>query len=196
MNRHQQPNGFLDSYSIGLKLKALRSEKRCTLSRLAAETGFSTALLSKIETDRMVPTLPTLARLCQVYGVSLSFFFSYSTQHSLSITRKAHILGSGNKRLESVNSTTLHAPKAQSSMTARILDIPSSLPSSIGERGCRTELVAYVLEGRLQITSGGSHEVLETGDCAVLDSKEPALWRALGEARCRVLSVTARTRPE
>ena len=39
----------LAPYAIGWKLKALRTEKGLTLSRLAAETGFSTALLSKLE---------------------------------------------------------------------------------------------------------------------------------------------------
>ena len=48
----------LEAYGIGTKLRGLRTRKRLTLSRLAAETGLSTALLSKLETDRMVPTLP------------------------------------------------------------------------------------------------------------------------------------------
>ena len=47
----------MEPYSIGLKLRALRTQKRLTLARLAAETGLSTALLSKLETDRMIPTL-------------------------------------------------------------------------------------------------------------------------------------------
>jgi DNA-binding transcriptional regulator YiaG len=46
----------LEPYCIGMKLRSLRTQKRLTLSRLAAETGLSTALLSKLETDRMVPT--------------------------------------------------------------------------------------------------------------------------------------------
>ena len=45
----------LEPYCIGMKLRALRTQKRLTLARLAAETRLSTALLSKLETDRMVP---------------------------------------------------------------------------------------------------------------------------------------------
>src|SRR6516162_10417199 len=85
----------LEPYCIGMKLRALRTEKKLTLSRLSAETGLSTALLSKLETDRMIPTLPTLATICRVYGVGLSYFFSETTRHSLSITRKAHLHGDG-----------------------------------------------------------------------------------------------------
>ena len=85
----------LEPYCIGMKLRALRTQKRLTLSRLAAETGLSTALLSKLETDRMIPTLPTLATICRVYGVGMSHFFAEPEHHTLSITRKAHLQGTG-----------------------------------------------------------------------------------------------------
>ena len=48
----------LEPYCIGTKLRSLRTRKRLTLSRLAVETGLSTALLSKLETDRMIPPSP------------------------------------------------------------------------------------------------------------------------------------------
>src|ERR1700738_4324493 len=81
----------LEPYCIGMKLRALRNHKRLTLSRLSAETGLSTALLSKLETDRMIPTLSTLATVSRVYGVGMSHFFTEPEHHSLSITRKAHL---------------------------------------------------------------------------------------------------------
>jgi transcriptional regulator with XRE-family HTH domain len=78
---------LVDIYSIGLKLRTLRVQKGLTLSRLAAETRLSTALLSKLETSRMIPTLVTLATICRVYGVGLGFFFAEAKKHSMSITR-------------------------------------------------------------------------------------------------------------
>ena len=83
----------LEPYCLGMKLRALRTQKRLTLARLAGETGLSTALLSKLETDRMVPTLPTLATISRVYGVGMSYFFNEPSRHTLSITRKAHLNG-------------------------------------------------------------------------------------------------------
>ena len=75
-NTQSNSRWTLEPYCIGVKLRALRTQKRLTLSRLAIETGLSTALLSKLETDRMTPTLPTLANICRVYGVGLSYFFT------------------------------------------------------------------------------------------------------------------------
>ena len=44
----------------------------------------------------MIPTLPTLASLCRVFGVGLGFFFA-DAKDSLSITRKLHETGRGRK---------------------------------------------------------------------------------------------------
>jgi hypothetical protein len=47
----------------------------------------------------MTPTLPTLARLCKVYGVGLGYFFSDEQHHSLAITRKVHMPVHGHLQL-------------------------------------------------------------------------------------------------
>jgi transcriptional regulator with XRE-family HTH domain len=98
----------LEPYSIGMKLRTLRTQKHLTLSRLAVETGLSTALLSKLETDRMIPTLPTLANICRVDRVGLSYFFADAAKHTLAITRKAHLIGNGRSQ-EAVKQVLLHA---------------------------------------------------------------------------------------
>src|SRR5579871_6844453 len=108
---------YLAPYCIGMKLRALRTQKRLTLSRLAAETGLSTALLSKLETDRMIPTLPTLATICRVYGVGMSHFFSEPDSHVISITRKAHMQGGG-RGVEAVKSVPLSSPRSASGLVA------------------------------------------------------------------------------
>ncbi len=112
----------LEPYCIGMKLRALRTRKRITLSRLAAETGMSTALLSKLETDRMVPTLPTLATICRVYGVGLSHFFCEPSVHKISITRKAHLEGN-DRSPEAVKYTPLHAPGDGARLVAHMIEL-------------------------------------------------------------------------
>src|SRR6516225_317129 len=107
----------LQTYALGMKLRALRTQKKLTLSRLATETGLSTALLSKLETDRMIPTLPTLATICRVYGVGLSHFFCEPERHTLSITRRAHLQGTA-RHSEQARFIPLAAPGARSSLRA------------------------------------------------------------------------------
>ena len=178
----------LEPYCIGLKLRSLRTQKRLTLSRLAAETGLSTALLSKLETDRMIPTLPTLATISRVYGVGMSYFFSEPARHTLSITRKAHFEGDG-RGAEPVKVTPLNTAEEGPRLVAQMIEFAPGGAASAADCFRETSGVVYVLEGRLQLDAGGMQEVLEAGDCACMESEMAVAWSAADKHRCRILTV-------
>ena len=178
----------LEPYCIGLKLRTLRTQKRLTLSRLAAETGLSTALLSKLETDRMIPTLPTLATISRVYGVGMSYFFSEPGHHTLSITRKAHFEGDG-RGVEPVKVTPLNLAEEGARLVAQMIEFSPGGTASSADCIRSTSGVIYVLEGRLQLEVGGMQEVLEAGDCACVESEMAVAWSAADKRRCRILTV-------
>jgi transcriptional regulator with XRE-family HTH domain len=184
----------LEPYCIGLKLRTLRTRKRLTLARLAAETGLSTALLSKLETDRMIPTLATLAQICRVYGVGLSYFFQEPESHTLSITRRANLQGSS-RGPELVRHIPLNSLVSGARLAVELIEIPPSAACCSSEVGRASCGVVYVIEGRLRLDVGGTHEVLEAGDCAYMESRFTATWSAMGQHRCRLLSVTPTLRP-
>lgn len=206
-----QAQWSLESYSIGLKLRSLRTQRRLTLARLAAETGLSTALLSKLETDRMVPTLPTLATISRVYGVGMSYFFREATRHTVSITRKAQLEGH-ERGPEQVRITPLNAPNAEgppettaigvsagkrgTQLVAQLIEFPPGGAASISDSIRKSCALLYVLDGRLQLDSGGMHEFLENGDCAYVDTDMTMAWSAAGKHRCRVLAVFPGAEPE
>jgi transcriptional regulator with XRE-family HTH domain len=175
----------LEPYGIGMKLRALRTQKKMTLSRLAAETGLSTALLSKIETERMVPTLPTLASICRVYGVNLGHFFRDPDRHVLAITRKAH-LEDGSLRADPVKSVPLNASQQNPRLVAQMLEL-SNAPSSPAGSGEELCMFVHVLEGKLVLTADGLSQTLEAGDCAYMETGVPVTWRAGDDHRCRIL---------
>ena len=186
----------LEPYCIGLKLRSLRTQKRLTLSRLAAETGLSTALLSKLETDRMIPTLPTLATISRVYGVGMSHFFSEPGRHTLSITRKAHFEGDG-RGVEPVKVTPLNTAEEGSRLVAQMVEFSPGGSASAADCFRETAGVVYVLEGRLQLDAGGMQEVLEAGDCACIETEMALAWSAADKHRCRILTVLpSKTRAE
>lgn len=178
----------LEPYCIGVKLRALRTQKRLTLSRLSAETGLSTALLSKLETDRMIPTLPTLAAISRVYGVGMNHFFAEPSRHSVSITRKDHLEGAG-RSPEAVRTTPLNVAGEGARLIARMIELPpTGAATAINGAGQTTSLV-YVMEGSLQLDAGGLHETLHAGDCVYVESEMALAWSAAGKGRCRVLAV-------
>src|SRR3982750_956938 len=65
----------LMSYDIGQKLRQLRLRKKIALVDLGKHTGLSASMLSQLETGKLIPTLPTLARIAMVFDVGLEHFF-------------------------------------------------------------------------------------------------------------------------
>jgi transcriptional regulator with XRE-family HTH domain len=175
-----------------MKLRALRTRKRLTLSRLAAETGLSPALLSKLETDRMIPTLPTLATISRVYGVGLGFFFAEPVKHMFSISRKVYLQGES-RGLEQVKVTPLNAlvdtPSAAARLVVQMIEFPAGGTPTIPIAFHEACGLVYVLEGKLQVNASGFAELLDAGDCAYMESEMALAWSAAGKRRCRILVV-------
>src|ERR1700761_2601481 len=73
----------LSSYDIGPKLRRLRLRKKIALVDLGKHTGLSASMLSQLETGKMVPTLPTLARIAMVFDVGLEHFFDFLSRGKL-----------------------------------------------------------------------------------------------------------------
>lgn len=57
--------------TIGEAIKEFRLSKGFTQNKLAKEAGISTSLLSKIEINNKVPTLPTLLKICYTLKINI-----------------------------------------------------------------------------------------------------------------------------
>lgn len=63
-------------HRIGAKIRSLRKNRELRLAQLAAAANMSTALLSKIENGRIIPTIPKLLDLVRVLGIEPQDFFA------------------------------------------------------------------------------------------------------------------------
>ena len=61
---------------LGARIKALRGQMRLTIDQLAAASGVSRAMISRIERGESSATAQLLNRLCSGLGVSLSTLFA------------------------------------------------------------------------------------------------------------------------
>src|SRR3954470_15629394 len=78
----------LSSYDLGVKLRQLRLRKKIALVDLGKHTGLSASMLSQLENGKLIPTLPTLARVAMVFDVGLDFFFGEKrSKRAFSIVR-------------------------------------------------------------------------------------------------------------
>lgn len=185
----------LGRYLIGQKLRALRLRRSMGLLQLGEKAGLSPALISKIENNKLVPTVPTLLRIALVFGITLDHFFqNEQTHHVISVTRKE----------ESEQSFT-SAPLSENGYQLTRLDLGS------GDRKFRPYLAEYfsddqstakphmhqgvefihVLRGTLQLLLGADEHTLRAGDSIYFDSILRHSYRSVGEERCMALTVLA-----
>jgi transcriptional regulator with XRE-family HTH domain len=183
----------LSEYAIGAKIRALRLKKKMGLVELGKHTGLSPALLSKIERDKLFPTLPTLLRIALVFSVDLEYFFAGAREKPvIAVVRKAHRVrlperpsGDVAYRFESLDYPV--SERRFNSYYADFFPVPRSAVRLHEHSG--VELI-YVLQGTLSVHVGGDEHVLEEGDSMYFDSSVPHAYRRSGGRSCSALVVT------
>lgn len=68
-----------NNYSIGKRVKQLRTQYGLSQEKLALQAEITTAYLGQIERGEKNPTVVTIEKLCRSLGIPLSDFFSGHT---------------------------------------------------------------------------------------------------------------------
>lgn len=77
---------------INERIRVLCRERSWTVYRLAKESGITYSTLSTMLNQENIPTLPTLAKLCDGFGITLSQFFEDGAQpQALTPEQKIHL---------------------------------------------------------------------------------------------------------
>lgn len=185
----------LKPYSLGEKLRTLRLRKKLGLVELGKHTGFSAALLSKLERGKLYPTLPTLARIAAVFNVGLDYFFTDERKrHVVAIVRKQD-----RQRFPERPGTpdvsyyfeALDYPATSrklSSYYAEFQKVPREKLKSHCHAG--VELL-YLMAGALVVTIGSEAYRLHAGDSMYFDSAVPHTYWKSEDGPCAALIVTA-----
>lgn len=74
----------MDAYHIIEKIEILRKERNWSTYKLAEESGITQSALFNMRARGTMPSVTTLACLCDAFGISLSEFFSESDGGTLS----------------------------------------------------------------------------------------------------------------
>ena len=184
----------LRAYGIGGKLRRLRLSKNMGLVELGRHTGLSAALLSKIERDRLFPTLPTLLRIALVFGVGLEFFVSDErARNVVAVVRRRE-----RQRLperpgakdvsfffESLDFTAVE--RRLNAYYAEFEPLPPEKARPHQHPGVE---FLYVLKGRLALRVAGEDQLLDEGDSVYFNSTRPHSYRRIGSKTCAALVVS------
>ncbi len=193
-NSEETIRRILSSYELGRKLRQLRLRKKIALVDLGKHTGLSASMLSQLENGKLVPTLPTLARIAMVFDVSLDHFF-------------------GNKRRKGLFSMVHNgerirfperpdAPKPayyfeclafstqDKSLHAYLAEFPKRSLEEVTEHFHEGAEFVHLLEGNLSIRYEDEEHVLRPGDSVYFDSSQSHSYQGLSKQPARAIVIT------
>lgn len=182
-------------YAIADKLRALRLRRSMGLKQLAEHTGLSAAMLSRLENGRLLPTLPTLTRICLVFNVGLDYFFTDPRKrHVVAVSRKSE-----RRRLPADPKAPVAAWHFESldfranerklqGFLAQFHPIPADKAMAHHHPGAE---LLYIIRGKLEMQIGSEMIELETGDSVYFDAMQKHSYRNSGKRDCTAIVVTA-----
>jgi transcriptional regulator with XRE-family HTH domain len=189
----------LGGYEIGSKIRSLRLRKKIALVDLGKHTGLSASMLSQLENGKLIPTLPTLARIAMVFDVGVDFFFSERAQsRTFSVVR-------ANERIrfpfpeESAEPNyffeNLAFQATDKPMQGYLAEFPQRPESEAIDHVHDGYELMHVISGTLALRYADKETVLEPGDSVYFDSSEPHGYRGVSSNGARAVVVTMANAP-
>lgn len=184
----------LAHYEIGQKLRQLRLRKKIALVDLGKHTGLSASMLSQLENGKLIPTLPTLARIAMVFDVGLDHFFSEKgSKRVFAIVRAAERLRFPERPDSPIPGyffevLTFGAP--EKSLCAYLSEFPCRSPKEVQEHAHEGSEFIHVVEGVLAINYQSEEYVLQTGDSVYFDASEAHSYYGQSDSPAKAIVVT------
>ncbi len=179
--------------TLGQMIRSLRLGKKMTLQDVAGETGYSKALISRIENDSVSPSISSLIMITTALDITLHELFAIVEGKRISVARKkdriSQTLPGGKIRVEGLCDRS-----ADSKLAAVIMTFdPGSSATDGSLKTHPGEEWWHVLKGKLEAVIGEVSYSLDEGDSIYLNSSVPHSWRnpAKGKAKALVFVTPA-----
>lgn len=182
-------------YDLGQKLRQLRLRKKIALVDLGKHTGLSASMLSQLENGKLIPTLPTLARIAMVFDVGLDHFFNdRKAKRVFSIVRAEERLRfpeAPDSPIPGYFFEVLAFGATDKTMSAYLADFPKHEGKAARHHWHEGSEFIHVLSGSLAINYQSEDHILNAGDSVYFDASEPHSYTGRTEQDAKAIVVTA-----
>jgi transcriptional regulator with XRE-family HTH domain len=185
--RTSTSRGKRPEYKIGSKVRRARLAANLKLEELAHRAGLSKALLSRIENDKITPSIGSLHDLAVALGINLSGFFDDGQ-----LVNSQVVLRKGERQtIEMKDGSKIEnfVPFGGTHLLQGFLMIQEPGGEAQGVVTHYGEEIGYVLEGELELILNGTPYRLKAGDSFNFRSEEPHTHRNPGKSRVVVFWV-------
>lgn len=186
---------LLSNYEIGQKLRQLRLRKKIALVDLGKHTGLSASMLSQLENGKLVPTLPTLARIAMVFDVGLEHFFTdRKVKRVFSIVRaneRIRFPDLADSAIPGYFFEVLAFGATDKALSAYLAEFPKHEGKITRHHSHDGAEFVHVLNGTLAINYQSEDYLLNAGDSVYFDASEPHSYTGRSDDDARALVVTS-----
>jgi transcriptional regulator with XRE-family HTH domain len=168
--------------NIGDRLKKVRLEKGYTLKDVAAKSGYSKALISRIENGNVSPSINSLLKIASALEVKPHDLFLPAKDAEPTVVHKTDrkkVKVDGGKA--EVEFLTVQTGDKKIEPLLITVERGASTGSEIGSHN--GEVWTMQLKGRMELMLGEKTHTLEEGDCAYFKSSIPHSFRNVGKSK-------------
>ncbi len=176
-----------DPASVGARLMKLRLAHGMSQRKLAGLAGVTNGAISTIEQDRVSPSVASLKKLLEVFGLSMADFFADEFEPAAEFFYRADEMPQIAEGLVSIRQVGRRMPTRKLQVLHETYrpngDTGLSMLSHDGEES------GVIVSGKIEITVGSQTEILEKGDSYYFNSRLPHRFRNPGPENCEIVSV-------
>jgi transcriptional regulator with XRE-family HTH domain len=171
---------------IGERLKAIRSRHALSQRALAKRAGVTNGIISMIEQNRSSPSVATLKKILDGFGMSLADFFGADRPvQDHTFYRASDLVEIGGGLLSYRQLGANLRGKAIQILHERIQPSADTGPGMLHHE---SEEGGIVVRGEVELTVGAQTRVLRAGEGYYFDSRTPHRFRNLGQEPCEIVS--------
>lgn len=176
---------------IGVRIRHARMNAGLRLKDVALKAGCSESLLSKIENDKVMPSVVRLHRVAAALGLTLGELFASATEPERVVLKAGERPVTAFDPVRQGTGVKLerlipYGPHHLLQGNIHIIERGGASDGTVQHAG---EEVGYVLEGKVELTVDGKRYVLEAGDSFCFRSEHAHGYRNLGRGRARILFI-------
>lgn len=177
---------------LAARLRSLRLDHRLTIEELAARSGVSRAMISKVERRECSPTAVVLNKLSIGLGVLLPALFSDAgyeepRRHDPVARRKDQTVWLDPET--GYSRRTLTPPSGPDWLQLSEIEFPAearvTFENAFGDQKVQQQV--WMLEGELRILLGKQRRLLAAGDCMTMTLDQPITFHNPGNRSARYL---------
>ena len=178
--------------NLGDRIRKAREMRGLTVKDLSSRTGIREEILSRVETNEMIPPLGELIKIGKAVEMRMGFFISPGAEQPMTVVRREArpaFSRYGKKHSEQYGYSyeSLAPEKGNRFMEPFLVTLNPTSEQELSTHDGQEFI--FVLEGEMKAQVGQQEEILRSGDAIYYDSTHPHLVKCAGDRPTKILAV-------